>query len=408
MKKEMFKKLVNEFNSNKIFKHVSTVWKDDAEIHTYQIMTIDGENFDKIKELVNKNGYKDFEAIKYTRELFNSKNYYTLIYSEKKDVIRTNSFSMQYKYNHKNSSIYLKRIKLPKICFSKHFYLFNQARQPRILTEYQFILETSVTQMAILSLLNTKAIYSFNIPYKYYIDTVDENEVLERYFKIKLPKILKRETINKRTLFNVLCTLKDPNQINTICQELNRDKSLLDREDPVLSAVSNIMNYYDQWTLRDYLNDMAVLKLKELNLKVTSTKRITEEHRRFWRLRMTGKVSKITVNKKFNDIFDDLHNDELSIELITKKDRLLNETLEMNHCVATYANLINQGNTAIFSLVYKGERYTLQVDEYNGIFRNVQLRGAYNILAPKELNNLLDNYLLSISKVDQCELVSVY
>ena len=111
-------------------------------------------------------------------------------------------------------------------------------------------------------------------------------------------------------------------------------------------------------------------------------------------------------NIKTHDVYKDALKDfAYEYELIDDKERLIQESIEMSHCVATYADRINNGYCGIFSIMYEGSRYTLEVvqsmfsDEKKALSYN-QLKGKFNSAPPAGLveavNNVLKPQLLGI------------
>ena len=64
----------------------------------------------------------------------------------------------------------------------------------------------------------------------------------------------------------------------------------------------------------------------------------------------------------------------------------------MSHCVSSYAQKINNGDCAIFSINYSDAKYTLEVGISNNIYQLSQIRGKYNCNAPEELINSINQH----------------
>lgn len=137
------------------------------------------------------------------------------------------------------------------------------------------------------------------------------------------------------------------------------------------------------WLVTDYIGDNLSLKTRNVSLKVKSLKRWQDEHNKASVKRMLKGVPEIKVDEVYKKALEGL---EYPYELIETKDRLVQESVELHHCVGTYANRINSGSCAIFSVEYEGERWTLQVrasriqDKVR--FTPVQFRGLCNKSAP--------------------------
>ena len=101
-------------------------------------------------------------------------------------------------------------------------------------------------------------------------------------------------------------------------------------------------------------------------------------------------VKAINVAERYKILFKDA---DIQAELIETKERLLEESITQDHCVANYANQINAGSCAIFCITWEDKKYTLQVNRY---YQNVQLKGHRNCYAPeastKKVNELLKVY----------------
>ena len=212
-------------------------------------------------------------------------------------------------------------------------------------------------------------------------------EVLERYIGTKIPESLVKNFVIHDLLY-LYKGLKDYNEINKLCQYISKN--------PVggksISSVLSEMLFNDkmhQWLISDSINDCISLKKRLLSLKVTSIKRWEQEH-----LKRTALVrAKGTPNIKTKDVYKNALNEfEYESELIDNKQRLIKESVDMGHCVSTYAYKINNGDCAIFSINYDKIRYTLEVGIANNLFLLSQLRGRFNKSAPVELVTSLIDY----------------
>jgi hypothetical protein len=224
-------------------------------------------------------------------------------------------------------------------------------------------------------------------------------------FGVNVPKALHKFYSNDvMTLYK---TMKDHNQINKLCQFMAKDSGITSGPNVMIDqivaypmdlyqTISKMLfgNVHQNWLVRDYVVDNISLKTRNVSLKVTSLKRWQDDHRRASTMRMIQGVSEIKVDKKYNGALNGL---EYPYELISSKERLVQESVELGHCVATYANKINSGLCGIFSIEYEGKRWTLEVSagDHNGKigYAPIQLRGLYNAQAPDLLLSKVSDIL---------------
>jgi hypothetical protein len=229
-----------------------------------------------------------------------------------------------------------------------------------------------------------------------------EYEPLERYTGVKIPAVLKK-AVHLHELADLYKSIKDYNEINKICQFIAANPDIVtaysygigDKQKISLYNLISHMLFGDgtyHWLIADSISDCKSLKERALSLKITSLKRWQEEHQRKSRLRMLKGVANIKTADVYRNALEGL---EYEYELINDKERLIQESLEMSHCVATYANKINSGQCGIFSIMYEGNRYTLEVckSDESMLYAN-QLKGKYNALAPHKLEHDIKNLLI--------------
>jgi hypothetical protein len=251
-------------------------------------------------------------------------------------------------------------------------------------------------------LMNTKIAGSgLGISYRHYMNAKSEYEPLERYAGVKIPAVLKK-FVYLHELIDLYKSIKDYNEINKICQFIAANPDVVkeymfgtgdEQKISLYNLISHMLfgNGTYNWLIADSIGDCKSLKERALSLKVTSLKRWQEEHQRRSRLRMLKGVSNIKTADVYKDALQGL---EYEYELIDDKERLIQESLEMSHCVATYANKINSGQCGIFSIMYEGNRYTLEVGKVDKYLCSIQLKGKFNAIAPEQLQYKVNNVLL--------------
>ena len=408
-KKELYNRLIDEYkqlphNSYKV------TWTEEIESHCF------GNSFNKdlseCRELFKTHGWKystalntDFTNLAQAGKTLNT--YFTVLYNIAKDKISISMFEVGYAFSYKKQRYYPVRRNTPVYCWSKHMYMFvvrNNKYTPRIqmgtisfggFPEYG----TKATEI----LMNTKtAGLGLGISYRHHMNAKSEYEPLERYTGVKIPAVLKK-FVQLHELSDLYKSIKDYNEINKICQFIAANPDIVtaysygtgDNQKFSLCNLISHMLFGDgtyAWLIGDSIADCKSLKERSLSLKVTSLKRWQEEHQRRSRLRMLKGVANIKTADMYKNALEGF---EYEYELIDNKERLIQESIEMNHCVATYANKINTGGCGIFSIMYKGDRYTLEVgrssmsDTMNKMMNNpllcVQLKGKFNTKAPQEL-----------------------
>lgn len=114
-----------------------------------------------------------------------------------------------------------------------------------------------------------------------------------------------------------------------------------------------------------------------------STKRLTQFHddlvERFNLLKMSYLENRELVISPKHLKLAELQNSK--IELITQSKRLLEEGINLSHCVGSYQSKIDAGLCAIYSILWNDERFTIEMNELNIL----QCRGANNKAPPNEL-----------------------
>ena len=156
----------------------------------------------------------------------------------------------------------------------------------------------------------------------------------------------------------------------------------------------NIKDKNSKLIIKDYLN-MCMSVKKKINLSYKSFKRLQKEHDILMRdsyMRHTSNIQ-IPKNTKFKKLRKILPEDEF--EWIKSKKRLIQETLIQDHCVWSYADLINSDKCAIYSFIYKDDnkRYTIEFRENKSKFYIVQVQGHSNKLHTEEQRKYIQDIL---------------
>jgi len=219
---------------------------------------------------------------------------------------------------------------------------------------------------------------------------VDRNMIntIERCCKTTLPKALKKY-MNIDSLFQIAKIIV-PNDYNRLCQVLstmlaadrekypNTDYDNLYCLDKLLLKVYNIPEL-GTYLLRDVINEHVYLN-KKISLKIKAMARIQEEHRRNSRILRERYKGPVKTQKKYHKVLKDFKGE---YEFINTRKRLTEEGTIQDYCVAGYGDNINSGRCAIFSIMWKGLRYTLEVrhrgdEKFYSDFYIGQLQGHAN------------------------------
>jgi hypothetical protein len=337
----------------------------------------------------------------------------SILYNKEKDRISIAEFEHGYAYAYKKNRFYPFKKNHPIFCYSKQLYVFIASRRyrgPRIMkggriphTYGPQILKTvlNIDYQPVLDKVLTRN----------FMNTKNEAEVIEKMYNVKIPKLL----IEKLSIkgLDVLCkVLQNPGEMNRVCQfilEKEKKQAEETRETRISfldgltggskskyslgCLISEMCFGKDElsWLVEDWLNDHYELD-KKLSLKITSDKRMRDEHSKLSRERILKGVKHVKMHKNYKGLFKDF---AIPVEEVDSKKRLLQESIEQEHCVATYASRINNGDCGIFSMVYKDIRYTLEVGKS---LRMHQLQGFRNGREghnpPQELRDMITQHLL--------------
>lgn len=116
-----------------------------------------------------------------------------------------------------------------------------------------------------------------------------------------------------------------------------------------------------RYTVQDYINFCHTLH-KKIRLTFTSAKKMKELHDDYAVIIKNKYTPTITIpkNTKFRELEKLLPADEFT--WIKTKRKIIKEGVEMHHCVATYADLVNKDVCAIYGFIKKDNhrRYTIE------------------------------------------------
>lgn len=158
---------------------------------------------------------------------------------------------------------------------------------------------------------------------------------------------------------------------------------------------------HDNYTIiEDYIDMMLNSHEENHHLNIKSMNRLIREHdelvQRIERKVYEEEIKNVKVNKNsvFNHLATMLPEDQF--EWIQDGERLFREGCEQHNCVITYASYITEDNSAIYSAVINGHRYTIEF-VYNEEFKTyevAQMFLACNKEAFQEDVEYLNNLLL--------------
>lgn len=419
---ELFKKILNTFYE-KGYTELRVITHEDYIMHTFdwtspeealkvreraQAIRDNGWAQPKPAPLLNKLPNTDDPFRDYVQE----SNYQgipravntwvSIIYRPKKDAISVNELQLGYGYNSHKHRWYPIKKSTPKLSYSSTgLWHFNGNRQPRVLKggfEASHGVIVPYVDWVVRDILGISYDWKgFKFTWKNFVGTADQFELLEKMYGARIPKALRYLSADDlQTLVKVI----KPNDMNRLCQVLaSEPKGPGIIGTPSLATLlTKLFGTGDYHTIRDWIEDHESLGEK-MNLSISSLKRIQDMHRRMSYARVIKDVKYVKPHAKYAQVLTAIAED-VSVEFIRTKDRLLDETVKMAHCVATYAHKINNGDSAIFHLEYQGIPYTLEVCDKEQVlnitprqFLRNQLRGFANSEAPAELIFKIDQAL---------------
>lgn len=427
MKRELFDKIVDSVKAVYILRFPGReikVRETDEFISYYFEETTDSEQraTDFCKHYFQQHGWKhnigdEIVALAGLGGRRPVRTIFCILYNKKHDRISISEYQHGYAYAYKKNRFYPFKKNYPIFCYSKQLYVFATGRRykggPRIMKggHIPHLYGKDILKVV----LNIDYVPTLDkVLTRNFMNTKNEAEVVERMYNVKIPKLL----IDKLTVgsLDLLCkVLQNPGEMNRVCQHIiNREKceaeeraakgvgtiSFLDgigkpeRKHNLARVISEMCFGDDDkaWLVEDWMKDHYEMDEK-LSLKITSEKRMRDEHNKLSRARILKGVKYVKMDKLYKDLFKDF---AIPVEEVDNKKRLLQESIEQEHCVATYANQINRGDCGIFSMVFKGIRYTLEV---NKMLQMRQLQGFRNGREghnpPQELRDMITDHLAS-------------
>ena len=329
----------------------------------------------------------------------------SLKYDKIKDKISLARYEVGYGYSRRQKRYYPHKANTPLMCYSKHLYSFIQVGRSK---NKLIRIATPSNTHDVCAKLMAGVIYPdlqidryqfAKIPFKYLNGTDNLFDAYENMSGIRIPQALRN--FEAEYVIELTSALKDSNELNRLCQYLARSKdrvngmisSLRFSPQPFWLCVSDMLFQdmgHKDWLIRDWIADHRALGRK-VSLKISSEKRMSDEHNKMSIERMAKRSPEIKVAGVYKNMFKKFPIQ--GAELILDKNRLVQESVEQRHCVATYAHKINAGQCAIISIPYNSEQYTMEVGlDCNSHMYNAQLRGKCNKEAPKELHDIVNRF----------------
>ena len=409
MKKELFNLLVGRILAQPdLFSTHKVTIKEGLEVHTFG--NVRNTDLAEAKVLFKEKGYKASDVHE-EANMLNSQNklqnqYLTVLYGEDKDKISISTFQMGYAYAYNKGRYYPLRKNNPEVAWTKHIYGFKRIRKGKTAVRIQLGavyvsgFGSEIGNIITKTFLGIDYIPKARISYRHFINTKNDLQAIGNLYGVRVPEALKEFEVEQ--VLSLYKTIKDFNQINKLCQFIAKDPDDIDYED-IYSTISRMLfgdAEDNAWLIRDAIGDGITLKQRNISFAVTSKKRWLDEHQKAAKLRMIQGIPEIKVEEVFKNALTGLDH---SFELIETKDRLVQESVELHHCVATYATKINTGRCAIFSINYEGEQYTLEVSVHaigeDLIFTPVQFRGSCNKAAP----DLIGKRVAEVLAINKCK-----
>ena len=128
---------------------------------------------------------------------------------------------------------------------------------------------------------------------------------------------------------------------------------------------------------------------QKVNMRIRSERRIREERDAVTNQHKFKFLVDIRTRPEF--ILERTDCGDIQLELINTKERLWQEAKQMESCVDTYCQDINDGQCAIYHVLYEGKDYTLEVAKReNGFLYAKQLKGTLNAIPSKCLQKKIN------------------
>lgn len=231
-----------------------------------------------------------------------------------------------------------------------------------------------------------------------YFKREDIPKAINKFSLLKGYLLMKCRKYVKDTEFQKLYIIKDLDftQISVTVKESVIDFFTTYYEH-TLGLKSNEIHYeddgYGDQLIRDYVRMTLMSDNKILNLKIKSYRRLCEEHNKV-SIKLRQKETK-TIKIPKDSKFKNLKLPKEFEEIKTKK-RIVEESIKQNNCVWSYAEDINKDICRIYSTMYEGKRYTLEIRKRRNKFVLAQLYGVCNSYAPEGLELKIESMLKNI------------
>lgn len=404
MKKELFNLLIERILAKPdLFSTHKITIQEGLEVHTFgcirNVDLVEARSLFKEKGYKISDVYKEAESLRIQNKLTNY--YFTILYGADKDKISISTFEVGYALALSKGRYYpLKKNQLV-LAYTQKMYSFKKVKKGscgvRIQMGNVYVphFGSEIGDIITKTLMGIEYIPQVKISYRHFFSTKNDLQAIGNMFGVKVPDALKRFLIEH--VLDLYKTIKDFNQINKLCQFIAKGECTEVQDSHYapghfrtieLSLHQSIAKMLftdkkDSYLITDSIEDNLKLKKRGISFTITSKKRWQEEHQIMTKLRMLAGVPEIKVGEIYKKALEGI---EYPCELIESKTRLIQESIELHHCVATYAEKINSGKCAIFSIEFEGKRYTLEVavrKDLSGImYRPIQFRGSSNCSAP--------------------------
>ena len=350
-----------------------------------------------LKPYIKENGYK--QQLVYNKPNWSSNyvvseaydRYMTVLYNKEKNKISVNLFDVGYKWAHSKKRYYPLKRKTHIVTLSNTLYIIKQKNR-NFAGGVRVYRGEGVDNNIIKILCNLPWLPSnlYDVTYRGLVNTNSPIEAIEKQYGVKIPKIIQNTFLRQEMV--TMCRLFDEKDFNKICQILNNVKES-EKSVTTVATLDDVMvkiwipgsgqaTYWNDLSLvRDYIVECYRLKIKP-SMKMKSRARLETEHRRTTALLMAQGIPEIKPFDCYKDLLAEL---PYKHEFITKKKRLIQESVEQSHCVASYAHKINSGACGIYSILYDNKKWTLELNKSNKGFMIAQCKGLRNQSAPIEL-----------------------
>lgn len=208
-------------------------------------------------------------------------------------------------------------------------------------------------------------------------------DICKGYLTMKILPVITEDSTNRLTTYlylKDLSTLPNNDYVKVMCRVILEDciYTALNKKSYWKNEDGECVNEEDvKFVVEDYINLCRKTKTR-INLKHTSAKKLKEEHDNL-AVRYTKKnvpLIKIPRKTKFKALDRML---PIGFEKITSRKRIILEGINMHHCVALYAQKINEDKCAIYSLVYKDRKYTIEFGMTGGEHVKYKIRQIQSI-----------------------------